>query len=222
MNNSINTTEKKRLPISKQDWTNFNFFVCDDETRKQALRLLKERDYLLSNGMPNKEKITEEAEFFADSLAKRLTGNWQAKRFGIRNVAENIRRFTEIRDLSALYFYITNVYGTVWWNAPYNLQRLPVHQEALSLYLNVFSNTFIKQVTQSESPAAEVPVTKKTAKTTKTKKPAKPAKPVNSEKIPEPTTDEEIPKETPENVKAESEKKEDFDNEEEGMEYDED
>jgi hypothetical protein len=141
--------EQRRFQISKQDWANFRFFACGDDVRSAALNLLKERDYLLPNEQPNLDKITAEAEFFAKSLVERLITNRQMRRFGIQRIADKLREFVKSEDWTAMYFYITNIYGMVRWYAPYNLQRLPVHPTALIGYLSVFSETFVDCMNKS-------------------------------------------------------------------------
>jgi len=148
MNNNENTNRKNT--ISMQEWKNYMFFICDDETKANAVTLLKERDYLLSNGKPNQDEITKEAQFFARSLAERLASSYRAKRFGLQNIADNVNKFSEMQDLSALYFYISNIYGMVFWRVPYNLQRLPVNPKAFDMYMKVYTDTFIESLSQTE------------------------------------------------------------------------
>jgi hypothetical protein len=51
-----------------QDWKNFHFFFCDEQTKEAARKLLVDRDYLLPSDMPNQEMITSEARHFATEL----------------------------------------------------------------------------------------------------------------------------------------------------------
>ncbi|MCL1831752.1 MAG: hypothetical protein FWG45_02425 [Oscillospiraceae bacterium] len=137
-----------QFQIAPQDWKNFFFYTCGEDEKQSVLELLKAREYLLSNGEPNIEIITKEATFFAGSLAERIKNRRQARRYGFRKIAANVQRFSELGDTSALYFYITNVYGMVRWYAPYNLQRLPIHRDALKAYLAVFSEVFVKRLSE--------------------------------------------------------------------------
>lgn len=147
---------RERPMRSKQDWKNFHFYYCDDETRGSVTQLLIERDYLLPTEMPNQEKITTEAQFFAISLAERLNTSRGTQRFGINNISDNISRLVAAQDLSTLYFYVCNLYGTVFWRVPYNLQRLPVNPDAFSMYLSVFSDTLIECINNMNTENTEV------------------------------------------------------------------
>jgi hypothetical protein len=125
-----------------QDWKNFHFFICDEQTKEAARKLLVNRDYLLPSNMPNKDKITDEAKHFASELVERLKGNRDANKYGLRRIAENVESIYVMQDLSLLYFYIGNLYASARWQMPYNLQRIPVNHDALSMYLSVFTDTF--------------------------------------------------------------------------------
>jgi hypothetical protein len=109
---NTNSNEKRKYYISKQDWMNFRFFTCTDEVKEATLSLLTERKYLHSDGTPNEEEITKEANFFANSLAQRFVENRYVRRIGALTLIRSIRKFTEKEDLSALYFYVMNIYGT--------------------------------------------------------------------------------------------------------------
>ncbi|MCL2637500.1 MAG: hypothetical protein FWD48_03935 [Oscillospiraceae bacterium] len=155
--NTEKTNTKTRAPASQnrymQEWKNFYFFLCGEEAKQSATQLLIDRDYLLPTEQPNQEKITSEARYFAASLAERLKGNRNARRFGLSGIAENIGTLTALQDLSLLYFYIGNLYGSVLWRMPYNLQRLAVNHDALGMYLNVFADTFTECANKEEPEA---------------------------------------------------------------------
>jgi hypothetical protein len=157
--------------INPQDWKNFYFFTCTEKERKEALKLLKERNFLNANGTPNRETIEKQATFFADSLANRVSKHWRARRYGFGKIADNVAKYAGESDTSALYFYLTNIYGMVWWYAPYNLQRLPVHREAFKAYLDIFSGTFVARMNEiAANPPPRPPrARKKTVQTTQTK-----------------------------------------------------
>ena len=241
------TTAKRGFQIANQDWKNFYFFTCSENEKANALTLLKVRNYLRSDGQPNNDVITKQATFFAESLAERIKSRRQARRYGFRKIAANVQRFSELGDTSALYFYITNVYGMVRWYAPYNLQRLPVQREAFAMYLVVFASKFIEKLNSIEAvppPSAPSPKPEKTAKPKRrTKKAAPPVVPEqdvavtqeppgvavsvpenNSADVVSETANEvvEAADDKPQEVVTEKEnRKEEFAYEEEGLGYDE-
>ena len=147
------TPEKRRFFNTRfmQDWRNFHFFFCNEQTQQAAKKLLVDRDYLLPSDMPNQEEITSEARYFAKELVERLKGNRDARKYGMKRIAENIETISAMQDLSLLYFYIGNLYASARWQMPYNLQRLPVNHDALSMYLSVYTDTFISCVNEAET-----------------------------------------------------------------------
>lgn len=166
MNNTTENLGKrntKTYSISMQEWKNFHFFLGDDNVNENVTNLLIERGYLIRSGnqskrkslMPNQEKITEDARFFAASLCERLAKTRRVRKFGLSKISDNIAKLVEIQDLSVLYFYIANLYGMVFWQVPYNLQRLPVNPDALSMFLSIFANTFIECIVKIDIDGTE-------------------------------------------------------------------
>ena len=154
------TSERRRFFNTRfmQDWKNFHFFFCDEQTRQAAKKLLVDRDYLLPSddarhqgAWCNQEVITSEARYFAKELVERLKGNRDARKYGLKRIAENIETISAMQDLSLLYFYIGNLYASARWQMPYNLQRLPVNHDAFSMYLSVYTDTFISCVNEAET-----------------------------------------------------------------------
>lgn len=142
----------KRPPFPmRQDWRNFQYQlnIADDVAKK----LLIERELLLSDGTPNKERIESEAHFFGSTLAIRVYESRYMQNLGISDIIENISALIDNDDvITLLYFYIGNLYGAVQWNMPFNLQRLPVNPEALSVYLYTFAESFLNAAEKMDLP----------------------------------------------------------------------
>ena len=161
MNQNNNATKKeKKINFSPmQEWKNFRYFSCGDEIKQEAITQLKQRECLLPNDAPNKEKIKKDARYHATNFAKRLGNNGRAKRYGLQNIVGNIRGLMAAQELSVLYYYITNLYGMVYWSAPYNMQRMPVNPDAFGIYLTEYTKAFIKSLesinTEEAKPKAE-------------------------------------------------------------------
>jgi len=66
MEKKANTNKVNKYYGSTVEWRDYEFFLCDGEKKEEVTKLLTERGFLLSSGMPNQEKITEEAKLLAD------------------------------------------------------------------------------------------------------------------------------------------------------------
>jgi len=132
----------KRYFMSIIDFSEIENVIAGDEQLENAKEQLKEEGLLTEKGNPSVVQISALSKQIAERFLYKLSRRLQRREGGLEETYEAFRRMEQKKEYTAMYFYLTFLYGFMEWRVPRKVELLPASNEALKVFFAEFCNRF--------------------------------------------------------------------------------
>lgn len=136
----------KKYDMSIVDLSEIANVTTDIEKLQKANARMKELGIIGENGSVNEITVKKLVKAITVPLFGKLNRRTRRHSGGMMEICENVVSLAERGEITAVYFYIAYLYGFLQWRVPEALSLLPADDEALTVFVSEFKNSFSEYI----------------------------------------------------------------------------
>lgn len=141
----------KRYYMSIIDFSEIENITADKNRVEQSKESLKEFGLLTEKGNPSTMQIALLARQTSEKFLFKLSKRIERRPGGIKGIFDTFEYLEKKKEYTAIYMYLTFLYGFLEWRVPRKISLLSASGEALKVYFTEFKSIFAQWLETKEN-----------------------------------------------------------------------
>ena len=143
----------KRYYMSIIDFSEIENITADKNRVEQSKESLKEFGLLTEKGNPSTMQIALLARQTSEKFLFKLSKRIERRPGGIKVIFDTFEYLEKKKEYTAMYMYLTFLYGFLEWRVPRKISLLSASSETLKVYFTEFKSIFAQWLEAKENAA---------------------------------------------------------------------
>lgn len=141
----------RRYYMSIVDFSEIENITADEDRKEQSRNDLKEFGLLTEKGNPSGMQIALLSRQTTERFLHKLSRRMERRPGGIEGVYKTFEQLEKKKEYTAMYMYLSFLYGFLEWRVPRKIALLPASNEALKVFFTEFKGDFDSWLQKSDS-----------------------------------------------------------------------
>ena len=128
----------RRYYMAIVDFSEIENITADEQRKEESKAKLKEYGLLTEKGNPSNMQIALLSRQTTERFLHKLSRRMERRPGGIEGVYKTFELLEKRKEYTAMYMYLSFLYGFLEWRVPRKIALLPASNEALKVFLTEF------------------------------------------------------------------------------------
>lgn len=132
------------------DFSEIENITADENKLEELKKQMQEQGLLTEKGNPSNAQISTLCKQTSSRLLFKLNRRMPKRFGGIESIYKTFKMLEQRKEYTAMYFYLTFLYGFIGWRMPRKIEVLSSNVDALKVFFNEFLSRFEAFLSESE------------------------------------------------------------------------
>ena len=132
------------------DFSEIENITADEYKLEELKKQMQEQGLLTEKGNPSNAQISTLCKQTSSRLLFKLNRRMPKRFGGIESIYKTFKMLEQRKEYTAMYFYLTFLYGFIGWRMPQKIEVLSSNVDALKVFFNEFLSRFEAFLSESE------------------------------------------------------------------------